>query len=172
MTRRTSKVAKGINIADSMTPELEYLAVRVKNLAPAMQQIELQVMAPLKRMAWSDSGIKSETGEIKKAVETFSGKRSAGVGFKTGGLGRTDAGLAVARGSLLTRGARKHQYRRHRRVTVKAHSRRGMVISEHLRDNHGSPWGDVKARPFLPTTLPGGDEKKIIEILGDYVQHK
>lgn len=172
MARRTSKSAKGLNIADSMTPALEALAVRVKDLTPVMQQIESQVMSPLKRKAWADSGIRSETGELKKAVETFSGKRSAGVGFKTKWLGRTDAGFAIARGSLLTRGARKHQYRRKRRVKIKAHTRRGKAVSEHTRVNHGSPWGDIRARRFMPTALTGGDEGKIIDIIGDYVQSK
>ena len=172
MARMNSKAAKGINIADSMTPEIEALAVRIKNLAPAMKQVESQVMGPLKQKAWSDSGIKSETGEIKKAVETFSGKRSAGVGFKAKGLGRTDAGFAVARGSLLARGAKKNQYRRRKQYIVKAHIRRGKHIREHTRVNHGAPWGDIKARPFIPTALSSGDEKKILDILMEYVQSK
>ena len=165
MARRTSRLAAGINIADSMTPEIEALVDRIKNLAPAMKQIETQVMLPLKRKAWSSSGIKPETGEIKKAVKTFSGKRSAGVGFKA-------SGLVASRGLQLARGARKHQYRRKRRVTIKAHTRRGKAVSEHTRVNHGSPWGSVKARHFVPTSLSGGDEKKIIDILENYVQFK
>lgn len=152
----------GINLRDSMTPALLELTKKVKNLAKPMQDIERQVMAPLKSKFWSASGLKKETGDLQKAVKTFSGEKSAGTGLKA-------KGLVAARAVLHDRGAKKNQYRRKQRVQIRAHNRQGRNVSAHSRRNNGSPWGNIKKRQFVPTKLSGGDEKKIINIMEKYI---
>lgn len=163
--RRTSSFA----IEDGITPELVAIGKRINDLSVPMAKIKSSVLLPLKKRAWSSSGIKTVSGQLKGSVKAFSGKKSAGVGFQSTGLGQTDAGLAIARGTVLNRGAKKNQYRRKQRVQIRAHNRQGRNVSAHSRKNNGSPWGNIKKRQFVPTKLSGGDEQKIINIMEKYI---
>lgn len=158
MAKRT-----GINIRDSLSPELNKLAKKVKNLSKPMGQVEREVMSPLRKKAWGNSGINVETGEIRKSVKTFSGKKSAGVNLKA-------RGLTAARAVLLSNGAKKRQYRRKNKTFVRSHTRKRHTVKAYFRRNLGSPWGKIKARPFVPTRLSGSDRRKILKIVSEYVQ--
>ncbi len=152
----------GINLRDSMTPALLELTKKVKDLSRPMRDIERQVMRPLKERAWKSSGLKKESGDLRDSVKTFSGKKSAGVGLKA-------QGLVAGRAVLLNQGAKKNQYRRKRKIKIRAHSRQGRAVAEHTRRNNGSPWGKIKKSQFIPSKLSGSDEKKIFTIMEKYI---
>lgn len=159
-----------LDMRDSMTPELQKLVKRARNLSPAMRQVEGQVMGHLKRKAWAGSGLKSRSGELYGAIEVWHGKKSAGVAVHKP-PGRN---LVLPKAVTHMEGRDKHQFRLKPRRKVSAHYRKHHRsgkrhrVSEHMRRNLGGPRGDIPARRFLPDGFSVSDERKIVKILEDY----
>ncbi|SHO52853.1 hypothetical protein [Desulfopila aestuarii] len=154
-----------IDIRDGISPELHRLLKKSRNLSPAMRKIEETVMKPLKRRAWQKSGLRADTGELRDAVETWHGKKSAGISVHTS----PGKDLVIPKATLQTQGAKRGQYRGKDRYRVRQHTRGGRTIKAHTRRNTGSPWGNVKARKFIPTDLGTAGTEAAIRILEEYI---
>lgn len=124
--------------------------MKIKNFSPVMARIRDRYMRPMARRSWAASGLNRISGELKAAITPFAGKRSSGVGLRTW-KGRD---LVLAKAVVHTYGKKKHEY--HRR-----------------RNRKKSPWGDIPARPFMPSGMPvgyrDGSECLIVEFINDRV---
>lgn len=154
-----------LDIRDGVTPAMLKLLKKTRDLTPAMREIDYRIMKPLKSKAWAASGLKSRSGELRDAVTTWHGKKSAGVSV------RSSAGkdLIIPKAVLQSEGAKKHQHTKKRSYRVRAHDRAGRKVGQHTRRNAGAPWGDVKARPFIPTRLGPGETQSAIRILEGFI---
>lgn len=152
-----------LDIRDGITPELERLIKKSRNLRPAMRKIELLVNRPLRSRAFKSSGIKSHTGRLRDTVETWHGRKSAGISVHA-------KGLDFAKAATLARGAKRHSFRKRRKyVSIRGHNRGRSQVKAHERRNAGSPWGNIKARPFIPTRLSAGDVQRVVSIIKDHL---
>lgn len=154
-----------LSISDGISPEMDMLLKKTRNLKKAMKQVEQRVFNPLRRKAWARSGLQSQSGELKNSVEAWSGKKSAGVSVHS----NAGSDLVIPKGLTHMRGARRHEFKKRNRATVKSHGRAGQSVRSHQRRNTGSPWGDVKKRQFIPQRLSGSDTQKIVKILMDHI---
>lgn len=150
-----------LTLKDGITPELERLIKRSRNLSPAMRKIELRIMSPLKRKAWAKSGLKSRSGELRDSIKTWHGKKSAGISVHT--LPGKD--LVIPKAITHTRGAKRGSYTKKREYKVRGYRRGGVSVPEHYRRNAGTPWGNIPARPFVPDKMSGSDALRAAEII-------
>lgn len=154
-----------LTVKDGITPELERLIKKSRNMTRPMRKVELLVMRPLRARAWAKSGLKSDSGELEKSVKTWHGKKSAGVSVHT--LPGKD--LIIPKAVTHTEGRRRGSATRKRQYAVRGHTRRGRRVSPHMRRNAGAPWGDIKARPFIPVRLRGAEIMQITRIIKDHL---
>lgn len=145
--------------------KLDRLVKKSRNLTPVMRSIEDRVMVPLRLGSWSRSGLHEKSGELKRSIQTFHGKKSAGVSVHT----VPGHDLIIPKAITQTRGAKKHAFRRYSRSKIRSHTRSGRRISAYTRSNQGAPWGTIKARPFIPVKLRRADRVKIIKILEEHL---
>lgn len=150
-----------LTVNDGISPVLLRLVKKSRDMSPVMRQVKTGVILPKKLEAWQKSGLVSRTGELEDAVELWHGKKSAGVSVKS----TPGHDLVIPKAVFHTSGARKHQYKKKGRVRVARHSRAGRRVRSYSRKNHGSPWGAVKARKFLPTSFSTVDKKRIEALL-------
>ncbi len=141
----------------SMTADLSnidalFASLRIRDFSPVTKKVESRFLRSARRRGWGTSGLKSRSGELFRAVTTFSGKRSAGIGI------RTDKGkdLVLPKTIVHTYGKRKHS---------------NPVHKKGRKSGRRSPWGDIPARPFIPTKLTPaairGTENLIMEFVDD-----
>lgn len=150
---------------DGISADLSRRIKRARDMRPAMKEVERQVMQPLRASAWKSSGLKSRSGELKKSVVTFAGKKSAGISVHT----TPGHDLVIPKAVTLSEGRRRREHRKRDRTAVKSHTRKGRRISGYVRRNVGSPWGNIKARPFIPDRFSGAETSKITAILTRYL---
>lgn len=129
-----------VHVTDTVTLALRRLARSVSNLQPVMRQIEQRCLKTAVPLSWARSGLKARTGELKRAVRTEATRRQAKI------IVDTTRGRDLVLPKLFAHeyGMAKGAYRRKARVKV---TRKGKTFT---RRNPGAPWGDVRARPFLP----------------------
>lgn len=126
----------------------------VKDFTPVMEQIRDKFMVPAAKTAWAASGLQSRSGELEAAITPFAGKTSAGVGVRT--IKGRD--LVLPKAIVHTFGRKKFANKRRRnRKTGK--------------DFRRSPWGDIPARPFTPTSMSSAvlktAEQMVVEFIND-----
>jgi len=158
---------------DGVTKEFARILKNSEDLSPAMQQIEQEVFVPAARSGWATSGLHSRSGALHGAITPFSGKVSAGIGLRAKG-GRRDKGLVFAKAFTHTFGRKKWSSRRVKyksgwRVSSKGELKRtNRASKEYIVVK--SPWGDIPARPFMPTPSDlAGSHGKILKILQDHI---
>jgi hypothetical protein len=134
-----------------LADELQRLLVR--DFTPVMAKIRDRYMEPLARSAWASSGLKSRTGELAGAVTPFAGKVSAGIGLRT----TKGKDLVLAKAYAHTFGRKK------------ASSKRG-VNRKTRKYKRPSPWGDIPARPFIPSALPSHLREPIENMIKEYIR--
>lgn len=154
-----------VEVRDFMSPELRKLAKKTRDLRPAMKKIETFVMSPLRVKAWAASGLESHSGDLRDSVETWSGKKSAGIAVHPPSGRSTVMPKAVVH----TEGRRRRAHSRKTRYTVGGHRRGGTSVSRYTRRNTGSPWGDIKARGFIPTRMPSASARLAARIIEEYL---
>lgn len=154
-----------LSVRDGISPELQRLLKKSRNLSPAMKKIENQVMKPLKVKAWQGSGLKSRSGELRDAVETWHGKKSSGISIRT----TPGKDLVIPKAVFHTDGAKRGQYNNKDRYKVSKHSRRGRNVRKHTRRNAGAPWADVPARKFIPEELGSTGTTAAVKILEEHL---
>jgi len=141
-----------INIDDKISPALARLARNATSMAPAMQKIESRILKPLRLSALGSSGITPRTGELFAAVDTWSGRVSAGITLRS----KPGKDLIIPKASTMMKGAQKNSYgrRRKKQWTVKAYSRTTasgtFTVQRHSKSKGPLPWGNIPARPFFP----------------------
>jgi hypothetical protein len=150
-------------------PTFESIAKRAEDLSPVMSNIKTFMVAPRAARAWLTSGLQSQSGELRDAITTWSGKVSAGVTLRT----KKGRDLVLPKGQVHTYGKKKQAKVKKKQVRVRAHSRAGVNIGEHMRTNPGSPWGDIPARPFFVTgkDFGQGESGKIREMIGKFIKN-
>lgn len=154
-----------LDVRDGVSPAMLKLLKKSRNMKKAMQQIETRVIKPMAEVEWSTSGLKSRSGELKHSVVTFSGKKSAGLSVHTS----PGHDLIIPKAVTHTRGAKRHEFRRKQRITVKRYSRKGRTVSGHARRNRGAPWGKIPVRRFIPTKFNAIQTARVVKILKDYI---
>lgn len=154
-----------LDLRDELRPELRKLAKKTRNLRPAMRKIEALVMKPLKERKWRASGLESHSGELEEAVQTWHGKKSAGVAIRKP-RGRN---LVLAKASRHMEGSKKHQFRKRSRTKVNKYTREGRRVRSYSRKNVGAPWGLVQARPFLPSRLSAASVRQAARIIERFI---
>lgn len=154
-----------IDVRDYMTPAMQELAKKARNLSPAMKKIDQQVMTPLKSRAWAGSGLHSQSGELEEAVQTWHGKKSAGVALHTP-AGRT---LVTPKAVIHTEGAKAGKFVKKARRPVRAHKRGAVRVSRYTRSNYGAPRGDIPAREFIPDSLTPFDAQLAAKIIEEFI---
>ena len=133
-----------VTVKDEATKKLRRLLRVARNLAPAMRQIERRILMVPIAGAWQRSGLRARSGELRRAVQAWSGRRSAGLSLRI-------VGLARAKARTHTFGAHKQQW--HGRGKNRAsYAVTGKSGAKFQRRNPGSPWGAIPARPFFPDT--------------------
>lgn len=151
-----------VTVNENVTKKLRRLLRIARNLAPAMRRIERRIlMAPIAG-AWQRSGLRARSHELRRAVQAWSGKRSAGLSLR-------NVGLARAKARTHTYGAHKQQW--HGRGAFKTEypvfRKSGRAF---MRKNPGSPWGAIPARPFFPDTSRFTAQKdRMAEIIGKFI---
>jgi hypothetical protein len=138
-------MTRSVRIDDQITPALKRMVRRTKDLSPVMRRVETEIIMPMAVKAFAASGIHSRSGELQRAIQTWHGKKSAGVSVKD--HGKT---LATPKAAVLSEGRKKASYKTKKRP-VRAHRRNGRKVRRHARKSI-APWGDIPARPFIPTT--------------------
>jgi len=156
-----------MTVKDGITPELERLIKKSRNLSPAMRKVEGLVMRPLRTRAWQSSGLHSVSGDLKKSVKTWHGKKSAGISVHT--LPGKD--LIIPKAVTMTDGAQRGSYTKKRKYRVRGHRRGAAAVKTYQRRNPGSPWGDIKSRPFIPAGMEPHDIAKAGEIISEFLTH-
>lgn len=148
--------AETISLRGGLGVVAEELArLRVKDFTPVMQQIQAKYMEPAAAAAWDGSGLHSRSGELQRAVVTFAGKVSAGVGIRTV-KGRD---LVLPKAVTHTFGRKKFTNKRRRnRKTGKLFRR--------------SPWGDIPAREFTPSSLPPSASAEVQTMIVEYINDR
>lgn len=154
-----------ITAKDGIDDEFAKLLKKTRNLKPAMHEVELLVMRPLKSKAWHGSGLASRSGELEKSVQAWHGKKSTGFGVHR----KPGRNLIIPKAVTHTMGARRAQYRKKRQYRVRGYHGGGRAVSGYTRRNAGAPWGNIKARPFIPSRLSTGDIQRVIRILERYI---
>lgn len=150
-----------ISAIDRISPDLARLAQALRDMRPAMRRIEREIFRPLAETAWMQGGVQSRTGELRRAVTPWSGKRTAGVTIRRG------SGLAIPKAALLQKGAKAHKFRKRAKYTV-FHPRTNRPFA---RKNPGSPWGRVRKRAFFPTRQElMGKTSRIELILAEFLR--
>jgi len=154
---------------------LARLAKKASDLSPLMQRIEKEVFKPAAESSWSRSGLQSRSGALKNAITPFSGKMSAGVGLRAKG-GRRDKGLVFAKAHTHTFGRKKWSSKR---AVFKAGLRMGSkgklkwsnkIMASRTWRQVKSPWGDIQARPFIPSVSDiSGKNAKIMKLIEEYI---
>jgi len=156
----------GLKIVGDLKKSINTLISKAKDLSPVMRKIERDIMARQRIQAWNRSGLNSNTGKLKKSIKTWSGKTSAGVSVKTSG---PDDWQQIAKAGQHMAGRKKgKQRRRRRKLRVKSYTRNGKKVRSYMRKSL-SPWGDIKARPFMPTALTAGQKNKIKKLTREYL---
>ena len=150
---------------DGISPAMLQVLKKTRNLKPAMRRVELLVLQPMRVTEWASSGLKSRSGELRDAVQTFSGKKSAGLAVHS----KPGHDLIIPKAITHTRGAKKHEFRKRQRSTVKSYHRAGRKVRGYVRRNRGGPWGAVPKRPFIPTAFNAAQQLRIRKILGEYI---
>ncbi|MGV0961862.1 MAG: hypothetical protein ACOYB1_18710 [Limnohabitans sp.] len=156
-------------VKDMISPHLARMAKHVSNFTPVMARVEREVLKPLRLTAWGRSGLRSRSGQLFAAVETWHGKRSAGVTLKS------DRGhdLILPKAMTQAHGAKKNAFSRRRKKQwkVKSYSRIGLNIRAHVKSKGPLPWGDIPARPFVPDERDlRQHQEKISQMVGGYIQ--
>lgn len=152
---------KVLFIKDGVSPELNKILKKAKDVSPAMKEIGNSILKREMWRAWYGSGLTSRSGELRSAIKTFFGKRSAGVSVKKP-KGRN---LVIPKAITHAGGRAAHTFRKKTEYKVSAHMRGGKQIDEYTRKNVGAPWGDIEARPFIPDNLSSGDQRRVLDIL-------
>jgi hypothetical protein len=144
---------------------LDILTGKARDLSPVMRDIERSIMARERLSAWSGSGLKSQTGQLKRAVKTWSGKRSAGVSLKPGSNKKL---LPI--GSAMATGRKRGKQRRPRRaLKVKGYRRRGGRVKSYTRKSLSR---DIPSRPFIPDGVNAQNKSLIKKKIKEYLaQH-
>ena len=151
----------GVTVKNGITPELEQLAAQAEDMSPAMRKIERRLLAPSIYPAWSRSGLRQKTGELRKAVAGWHGKKSAGITLKT----RPGKDLVLPKAHMHMSGKEKHQHKK--KDDYKLRSKKGKTFK---RKNLGAPWGNVQARPFLPeANRLRAHQDKMAELIKKYL---
>lgn len=135
-----------ITVKNDATKRLRKLLRVARNLAPAMRQIERRVLMVPIAGAWQRSGLRARSHELRKAVQAWSGRRSAGLSLRS----KRGRDLVLPKAYTHTFGAHKQQWhgKGKNRASYKV-TRGGSTFD---RKNPGSPWGAIPARPFFPDT--------------------
>lgn len=134
-----------IKVTYKVRHDLEQILAKAEDISPVMQKVRLTLLAPKAKAAWQKSGLKSRTGQLEQAITPWSGKRSTGVTLRT----KRGRDLVLPKASIHMSGAKKQKWKKKQTGKVKAHKRGWSSVSEYERRNPGSPWGDIKARPFF-----------------------
>ena len=136
-----------ITVKNDATKRLRKLLRVARNLAPAMRQIERRVLMVPIAGAWQRSGLRARSHELRKAVQAWSGRRSAGLSLRS----KRGRDLVLPKAYTHTFGAHKQQW--HGKGAFKSEypvfRKSGRAF---MRKNPGSPWGAIPARPFFPDT--------------------
>jgi hypothetical protein len=135
-----------ITLTDTATAQLDRLGGRMADLSPVMRRIEREMFAPSIGPAWAKSGLKSRSGELRKAATAWHGKVSAGVTLRT----RKGRDLVLAKASTHLQGRKKQAFKKKDFIKVAGHTRMGRPVQPFSRKNPGSPWGRISKRPFFP----------------------
>jgi hypothetical protein len=143
-------------IKDNVTAGLLKKAKKAGDLSPVMRSFARDVLSPLKGQSWRSSGLHEKSGELRDAVQVWSGKRSAGITL------RTEPGhdLIIAKATTHQSGARKDSFRNQKKLAyrVKGYTTRGgRNVKGYAKRRVVSPWGNIPKRQFFP--LEGAIEK-------------
>lgn len=122
--------------------------LRVKDFSPVMEKISRRYLKTMARRGWSASGLHSISGELKRAITPFDGKRSAGVGLRTS-KGRDKV---LPKAIAHTYGVKKHSGKRRSSKTTRR-----------------SPWGTIPARPFMPGSMPESYQRGAQQLIADFI---
>jgi hypothetical protein len=156
--------AVSLTVEDGISPVLEKLIRKTRDLTPAMKEVELLVMRPLKYKAWRESGLTSRSGELEDSVQTWHGKKSAGISVKT--LPGKD--LVIPKAVTQMSGRKSGSATRKRHYRVRKYNRGAVAVGSYTRTSSGSPWGDIPARPFIPQVFSAMDVRRISSIIEDF----
>lgn len=145
-----------IDIKDhGVSDALRKLAQRCSDLSPVMRKIEREVFEPAARSAWASSGLRSKSGELKSAITPFAGKVSSGVGLRSYKGKDLVWPKAVTHTFGRKKGSAKPRSSRVRRLFLRKYQ---------------SPWGDIPARPFIPSEADVRSHgNKIINLIEEYI---
>lgn len=145
-----------IEVKDNGVSEaLKKLAQRCGDLSPVMRKIEQEVFEPAARAAWAASGLHSKSGELKSAITPFAGKVSSGVGLRSYKGRDLVWPKAVTHTFGRKKGSAKPRSSRVRRLFLRKYQ---------------SPWGDIPARPFIPSEADvRSQSNKIINLIEEYI---
>lgn len=133
-----------VTVNENVTKKLRRLLRIARNLAPAMRQIERRILMTPIYGAWQRSGLRARSHELRRAVQAWSGKRSAGVSLRS----KRGRDLVLPKAFTHTFGAHKQQW--HGRGANRASYAVTRGGTTFRRRNPGSPWGAIPARPFFP----------------------
>jgi len=140
---------------DGVVDALRRLAKRSEDLSPIMRKIEQEVFAPEAEAAWAASGLHSKSGELKSAITPFAGKVSSGVGL------RSYKGRDLVWPKAVT-----HTFGRKKGSNKPGRSRvRRMFLRKYQ-----TPWGDIPARPFIPSESDiRARSGRIMKLIEEYI---
>jgi len=158
-----------VDVNDHISPSLQRMAKNISDFRPVMARVEKEIFKPLRLAHWGRSGLRSRSGELFASVETWHGKRSAGVSLKT----KAGHDLVIPKAMTQSRGAKKNAFskRRKKQWKIKSHIRRGVKISAHVKSKGPLPWGDIPARPFMPEDQDLKQHQSAIgKMVGEYIQ--
>lgn len=134
---------------------LARLAKKSSDLSPVMRKIEQEIFEPEARAAWEASGLHSKSGELKEAITPFAGKVSSGVGLRSYKGRDLVWPKAVTHTFGRKKGSNKPRSSRVRRMFLRKYQ---------------TPWGDIPARPFIPSESDIREKSaKIMKLIEDYI---
>ena len=159
MSERTVEFSSGLSeLADDLTRLL------VKDFSPVMEKVRARYMSPMAWQAWSRSGLRSHTGELKGAVTPFSGKVSAGIGF------RTKRGKDLVLPKVYTHTFGQRRMFKWKKKYMRKNPKR--AFGTWVGGRGVSPWGDVPARPFIPSEFPVHMQEPVRDMVREYLLAK
>ena len=148
-----------IRVRDGITPDLARLMRAVRNMRPAMERVRRGVLDPMIPEFWSASGLRSRSGELRRAVTTRALSKSAKILVNV-------KGKVLPKAVTHLRGAQARQYRK--KETYKVRSKKG---NEFDRTNPGSPWGAIPSRRFFPRVKDvRARQSRIVEIITRFLR--
>jgi len=156
-----------IDIKDNISPELQRLARKTQDFSRVMGRIESEILRPIRSAALGASELQSRSGELFGAVQTWSGKVSAGISLRS----KSGRDLIIAKAITHTQGAKKGSFGRQRKSAykVKGYSTGGRKVKSYTKKQGIFPWGNIPAREFFPDegSLVGKKEGIVAMIVED-----